>query len=508
MRFLQSFVRLPLLDKLLGRQETPAEPAPTGATAACAAVRDLLERGRIDEAEQACHDLLNLYPDHLEGLHLAFRLALVHGSHRSAIRYLENGARMRPDTSDLSFMLGYLHLQSGNVDGAATHLHQTLQRTPHSAEARNSLGAALQIADRHDEALQQFQMAHELDPSFWRASYNIGNMTKLFGRFADAVGPFQQALHARRDLDAKASSLDFDDPRVTFSKLTHDAEQLDYLAQRQLLDHRVRPAQKALEDALKASDLEFGTPLSQTPEPIRAKLAPYYNRLLHFYNAPALPDGAVNQDQDWSAIAEAYFNNGPGMIYFDNFLKPEALASLRRFCLESTVWFDFLYSAGYVGCTCEDGFITPLIAQIAEETRLALSKVIGAHRLSGLWGYKYDSEQSGIPAHADFAAVNVNFWLTPDEANLAPESGGLVVWDKEAPMEWDFDDYNSKPGLITEFLEDSGAQPYVVPHRQNRVVLFNSNLFHRTDDYRFKPGYENRRINVTMLYGDRQASQS
>src|SRR6185312_8598163 len=126
--------------------------------------------------------------------------------------------------------------------------------------------------------------------------------------------------------------------------------------------------------------------------------------------------------------AKAYFDNGPGMMYFDNFLKPEALESLRRFCLESTIWFDFLYGAGYVGCTCEDGFISPLMAQIAEETRLALTKVVGNHRLNGLWGYKYDSEQSGIAAHADFAAVNVNFWLTPDEANLSPENGGLVVW--------------------------------------------------------------------------------
>ncbi|HEX8957319.1 MAG TPA: tetratricopeptide repeat protein, partial [Burkholderiaceae bacterium] len=439
---------------------------------------------------------------------LAFRLALAHGSYRSAIQFLETGVRMRPDTAELSFMLGYLHLQNGNIEPAVAHLEKTLELEPRSAKACNSLGVAMQLAGRNDEALQRYQMAHEFDPGFWRASYNIGNMIKLYGRFADAVNPFQQAAQARRGLDFQPGPLDIDDPRVTLSKLAHDAEQLQYLAQRNLLDPRAWPAQKALAEALKATDLEFGTPLSRIPEPLRAKLAPYYNRLFHFYSAPALPGGAINPDQDWDAIAQDYYANGPGMIYFDNFLKPEALDGLRRFCLESTIWFDFLYGAGYVGCTCEDGFISPLIAQIAEESRLALAKVIGKHRLNGLWAYKYDSEQSGITAHADFAAVNVNFWLTPDEANLSPESGGLVVWDKEAPLEWDFEDYNSKPGLIAEFLENAGAQPYVVPHRQNRVVLFNSNLFHRTDDYRFKPGYENRRINVTMLYGDRQAPKS
>ena len=43
-----------------------------------------------------------------------------------------------------------------------------------------------------------------------------------------------------------------------------------------------------------------------------------------------------------------------------------------------------------------------------------------------------------------------------------------------------------------------------MPHRQNRVVIFNSDLFHRTDDIRFRDGFENRRINVTMLYGTRE----
>jgi hypothetical protein len=32
-------------------------------------------------------------------------------------------------------------------------------------------------------------------------------------------------------------------------------------------------------------------------------------------------------------------------------------------------------------------------------------------------------------------------------------------------------------------------------------VLFDSKLIHRTDDMHFKPGYENRRVNVTLLYG-------
>ena len=41
---------------------------------------------------------------------------------------------------------------------------------------------------------------------------------------------------------------------------------------------------------------------------------------------------------------------------------------------------------------------------------------------------------------------------------------------------------------------------------ENRAVVFNSNLFHETNSYEFKEGYENRRINVTLLFDRREHS--
>ena len=131
-----------------------------------------------------------------------------------------------------------------------------------------------------------------------------------------------------------------------------------------------------------------------------------------------------------------------------------------------------------------------------------------------LWAYKYDSRLSGIDIHADFAAINVNFWMSPDDANLDSESGGMVIWDKEAPLEWAMDEYNTydpvQQDAIRAYLRENRATRLAIPHRQNRCVVFNSNLLHRTDDIHFRDGYENRRINVTMLFGhrDRHGSSS
>ncbi|MBT6959818.1 MAG: hypothetical protein HOA00_01620, partial [Rhodospirillaceae bacterium] len=111
------------------------------------------------------------------------------------------------------------------------------------------------------------------------------------------------------------------------------------------------------------------------------------------------------------------------------------------------------------------------------------------------WGFKYDSTLSGVPVHADDAVVNVNFWVTSDDANRSPDTGGLIVWDKKPPAEWTYEDYNNTKSVegIREFLQTQGANGIRIPHRANRVVIFDSDLFHETDDIDFKDDYLSRR---------------
>jgi len=158
-----------------------------------------------------------------------------------------------------------------------------------------------------------------------------------------------------------------------------------------------------------------------------------------------------------------------------------------------------------LGAFISDGFACPLLIQVAEELRLAFPAIFRGHRLAQAWAFKYDNASQGLKIHADAAAVNVNFWITPDEVNLDPERGGLVVWDREAPAVWDFADYNNerKEPEVLEFLEQSGARAVTIPYRQNRAVIFNSNLFHCTDSFNFRDDYEARRVNITLLYGNR-----
>ena len=43
-----------------------------------------------------------------------------------------------------------------------------------------------------------------------------------------------------------------------------------------------------------------------------------------------------------------------------------------------------------------------------------------------------------------------------------------------------------------------------VPYRENRAIIFDSDLFHATSEVDFEPSYVGRRMNITMLYGVRE----
>ena len=137
---------------------------------------------------------------------------------------------------------------------------------------------------------------------------------------------------------------------------------------------------------------------------------------------------------------------------------------------------------------------------------------VNKRNLSQMWAFKYESKCPGIDIHADFAAVNVNFWITPTKANRdydeekdIGKTGGMWIWDTGAPPDWDFTRYNGDDKTeVLKFLEEKDSSAVYVPYKYNRCVMFDSNLFHKTADVNFLPGFDNKRINVTMLFGQRE----
>lgn len=281
-------------------------------------------------------------------------------------------------------------------------------------------------------------------------------------------------------------------------RLRHDFEQLDLLERRGRLDAAGRGALDVLRRYCgQAKDLH------STVAPAGVEANTLKQALASAWYRPDLPfAGRALGDNDYGKIEQQYFNSRPAVVVIDNFLTPEALALLRRFSEEATVWkVNYNYDRGYTGALLAQGFCPPVLLAIADQLKRAMPKVIGDYPLFQAWGFKYDQRMQGINMHADFAKINVNFWITPDDACDDNSTGGMVVYDVPAPSSWTFADYNDDQAKMQAFLKAHGAKSMRVPYRENRCVLFDSSLIHITDELHFKPGYENRRVNVTLLYG-------
>jgi tetratricopeptide (TPR) repeat protein len=435
-------------------------------------------------------------------------------------------------------------MSEGRLGEAEALLRAAVEADPRVPLVHTSLGNVYRAMGKPREAEESYRAALALD---WRAPARklLAELRVADGRVEEAIAVWEDAfrtapldaapLHQCTKLALLANRLDLaeacaqrhsrhalatrfwpeprpDDPPLASPprflkapKLRHDIEQFEYLRERGVVGRELEPVIEAYRAALARVAPQGDATRVPANEDERRAVGPYYGRICHVTPAPRVAR-ALSYDWDMAAIESHYIDNPPGILCIDRLLSDEALASLRRFCLESTIWSTDRYDNGYLGSFLRDGFDTPLLWQIAEELRAAMPRVIGERRLVTMWGFKYDQQMTGITLHADVAAVNVNFWLTPNEANLDQESGGLIVYDAEAPQAWNFNLFNGgrSDAELQKYLDLAGARPLSFPHRQNRALIFNSDLFHCTAPFRFAPGYTNRRINVTMLFGDRR----
>lgn len=213
-----------------------------------------------------------------------------------------------------------------------------------------------------------------------------------------------------------------------------------------------------------------------------------------------LNEDVINRNQDWEKIAEDYKNNR--VVIVDNFLYPEYAKRLQDFFLffnaREDIYSDYAALNFYKDNPARIWF--PLLTSITEECKILMPFLDGLN-FERAWAFIYNNISNGVPAHADPAATNLNLWVTPDESmNIAEGYNGLDVWKVYPPEEWSHAQYNGDAVLINSFLQQHPSERVNIPYKFNRITIFDSKLFHKTQPVSSKPGYKNRRINYTFLY--------
>ena len=220
---------------------------------------------------------------------------------------------------------------------------------------------------------------------------------------------------------------------------------------------------------------------------------------IRYNKAPQPRSKYLNENINIELYEKIYKKADPQIVIIDDFLDETYLDDLRKFFRCANI-FKYPYPAGYIGAFLGKGMANKAILELSKELKETFPKIFSSYNLSQAWAFKYDSKQKGISIHADDAKINVNFWITDDSANLNKETGGLIIWSKKPSLDTKFSDFNSLSSIPKMEEEVKKTDSIRIPYRANRAVVFNSKLYHATDNIDFKDDYINRRINVTFLY--------
>jgi tetratricopeptide (TPR) repeat protein len=408
---------------------------------------------------------------------------------------------MAPGNGAIMHNLGAIAAMRGDYRAAVAHFDEAIARDPRAAAAHYNRALALLSLGERRAAIEGLSRVCALQPERYEAHRALGFLWLAEGNRGRALDHFARTYELRRG-DDRSNLAGKSLTHATRDKLLHDAGQFHFLAQQARNGQRFTALARTYEDVAR----NFTYQLEMLSEQQFVRLGEDYNCPIHLRAAPEVAGRAVSERSDLGILVDGFRAGAAGAIYFDDLLTPEALKRLRSFLLESTIWHDFSHIGGFVASYLEDGLACPLILQIADEIRSTFAELLAEHPLTQAWAFKGLKPASAIDVHADDGAITVNFWVTPSEANLKPESGGLVVSLVPPPEDWQMGDYGTDQKRIVAFLEQRPHERLKVPYHDNRAVLFSSRLFHWSDSPEFASGYENQRINLTFLYGRHGAS--
>ena len=407
------------------------------------------------------------------------------------------------------FNCANLYIDSAKYVNALEYLEIASNVNILFAEAPQRMGEVYQYMfqdDRDIEHLKKskywFLQAIERDSNYADAYLMLGMSCLWLGDIAEADKFFKQVLKINHSTDFYIDNninKYMSDIKSLATLIKHEFEQLTYIDNdtdgirnpkftKKHYDLLKRLYKKVQTDSLRSEDI--------TVELKKDIFKVLYNKAPKDYLSNLL-----NEENNISSLESKYLNGNPEILVIDNFLSINALKEIQNFCRNANI-FKYPYQSGYVAAFLSKGLSNQFILKLSEDLRLTYKNIFKELRLTQAWIFKYDSQKEGTNIHADQAAVNVNFWITPEVANQDKNKGGLKIWNKLPPKDSSFDSYNSLDSSpkILKMLNDNNITNKVIPYKENRAVIFNSQLFHATDDFSFKESYENRRINITFLY--------
>lgn len=180
--------------KVSKARQKPQARASTRATDLYARGATALRQNAPDSAEHAFRELLQIAPNHTDGLHDLGALLLARRDYNQALELFRAAAANRPGDAHIRNSIGAALLNLGDLDAATSEILEALRIDPTYADAHAKLGSVLHKSNRINEAIYCFNKAIELDPTNARAYNNLGNALRAIEDYRGALECYKKVL--------------------------------------------------------------------------------------------------------------------------------------------------------------------------------------------------------------------------------------------------------------------------------------------------------------------------
>ncbi|MGQ9836686.1 MAG: tetratricopeptide repeat protein [Cyanobacteriota bacterium] len=158
---------------------------------------DSLQLAQFGQAEEAVRRLqlaVAMVPNSSELHYVLGNVHLQLGDYAQASQSLQKARALAPEDVAVLYSLGSAYLRQGSYFAASEALERAVALDPENANARFQLGNTYLLLNNYDRARQEYEKTLRLDPSYWPAMNNIGLVNYEQGDLDAAIDHWERTL--------------------------------------------------------------------------------------------------------------------------------------------------------------------------------------------------------------------------------------------------------------------------------------------------------------------------
>lgn len=204
---------------------------------------------------------------------------------------------------------------------------------------------------------------------------------------------------------------------------------------------------------------------------------------------------------DWPQIRQSYDDSDEAYVVIDSFLPTVMAHQLHKELVQNPMWRIKNPVSKHLHNRQPKTNMTRTI--VPELQHIFAQHFDAKLQVDDFWAMMYSRNSDGN-VHADFGDLTLTYWLTPEEFNKDPGTGGLILYDVRRPDGMKVNEFLSAGEASARYVQmHSSGDPTTIPYRFNRAVLFNPRIFHKSDSPHFDITDPMRmRLNLTLSFSD------